>query len=83
MKSEHMKGIIIVLGCALVGLMVGTLLAISLEVTVEKAMNDVPTTAKPISQQQIGDDVNPDVLIIYEAEVDGETVYPAIIKESK
>ena len=41
------------------------------------------TTATPISQQKIGDDVNPDILIIYEAEVDGETVYPTVIKEAK
>lgn len=43
----------------------------------------VITNAKPISQQKIGDDVNPDILIIYEAEVDGETVYPTVIKEAK
>lgn len=41
------------------------------------------TTAKPIYQQQIGDDVKPDVLIIYEAEVDGVKVYPSVIKEAK
>lgn len=41
------------------------------------------TSAHPISQQKIGDDVNPDILIIYEAEVDGETVYPTVIKEGK
>ena len=43
----------------------------------------VITNAEPISQQKIGDDVNPDILIIYEAEVDGETVYPTVIKEVK
>lgn len=41
------------------------------------------SSANPISQQKIGDDVNPDILIIYEAEVDGETVYPTVIKEAK
>ena len=40
------------------------------------------TTATPISQQKIGDDINPDILIIYEAEVDGVKVYPSVIKES-
>ena len=40
-------------------------------------------TAKPIHQQKIGDDVNPDILIIYEAEVDGVKVYPSVIKETK
>lgn len=41
------------------------------------------TTAKPISQQQIGDEAEPDILIIYEAEVDGVKVYPSVIKEAK
>ena len=43
----------------------------------------VITNAEPISQHKIGDDVNPDILIIYEAEVDGEMVYPTVIKEAK
>ena len=41
------------------------------------------TTAKPIYQQQIGDEAEPDILIIYEAEVDGVKVYPSVIKERK
>ena len=41
------------------------------------------TTAKPIYQQKIGDDTEPDILIIYEAEVDGVKVYPSVIKEAK
>lgn len=41
------------------------------------------TSAHPISQQKIGDEADPDILIIYEAEVDGETVYPTVIKEAK
>ena len=41
------------------------------------------TTAKPIYQQKIGDGINPDILIIYEAEVDGVKVYPSVIKEAK
>ena len=41
------------------------------------------TTAKPIHQQRIGDDTEPDILIIYEAEVDGVKVYPSVIKEAK
>lgn len=39
------------------------------------------STAKPIYQQQIGDEAEPDILIIYEAEVDGVKVYPSVIKE--
>ena len=41
------------------------------------------TTAKPIYQQQIGDEAEPDILIIYEAEVDGVKVYPSVIKEAE
>ena len=41
------------------------------------------TTAKPIYQQQIGDEAEPDILIIYEAEVDGVKVYPSVVKEAK
>ena len=41
------------------------------------------TEAQPIYQQQIGDDTEPDILIIYEAEVDGVKVYPSVIKEAK
>ena len=41
------------------------------------------TEAQPIYQQQIGDEAQPDVLIIYEAEVDGVKVYPSVIKEAK
>ena len=41
------------------------------------------TKAKPIYQQRIGDGAEPDILIIYEAEVDGVKVYPSVIKEAK
>ena len=41
------------------------------------------TKARPIYQQRIGDEVEPDILIIYEAEVDGVKVYPSVIKEAK
>ena len=44
---------------------------------------DETTTAQPIYQQQIGDEAEPDILIIYEAEVDGVKVYPSVIKEAK
>ena len=44
---------------------------------------DETTAAKPIYQQQIGDEAEPDILIIYEAEVDGVKVYPSVIKERK
>lgn len=41
------------------------------------------TNAKPIYQQRIGDEAEPDILIIYEAEVDGVKVYPSVIKEAE
>ena len=41
------------------------------------------STAQPIAQQKIGDDNTPDILIIYEAEVDGVKVYPSVIKEAE
>ena len=41
------------------------------------------TTAQPIYQQRIGDEAEPDILIIYEAEVDGVKVYPSVVKESE
>ena len=44
---------------------------------------DETTTAQPIYQQSIGDEAEPDILIIYEAEVDGVKVYPSVIKEAK
>ena len=44
---------------------------------------DETTIAKPIYQQRIGDEAEPDILIIYEAEVDGVKVYPSVIKESE
>lgn len=39
--------------------------------------------AQPIYQQPIGDGAEPDMLIIYEAEVDGVKVYPSVIKEAE
>lgn len=41
------------------------------------------STAKPIYQQRIGDEAEPDILIIYEVEVNGVKVYPSVIKEAK
>ena len=68
---------------------VGTLVVISVitlyESFSENSMSKEieATTAKPIYQQQIGDEVDPDILIIYEAEVDGVKVYPSVIKEAE
>lgn len=83
MDDEHLKGIIIVLMCSLTGLFLGTIIVASLKGTVESATKEYSTTAKPIYQQRIGDDKEPDILIIYEAEVDGVKVYPSVIKEAE
>ena len=83
MDDEHLKGIIIVLMCALTGLFLGTMITASLKGTVERATKEYSTNATPIYQQQIGDEAEPDILIIYEAEVDGVKVYPSVIKEVK
>ena len=83
MDDEHLKGIIIVLMCSLTGLFLGTMINASLKGTVERATKEYSTNAKPIYQQPIGDEAAPDILIIYEAEVDGVKVYPSVIKEAK
>lgn len=50
----------------------------------DNAEKEIETTnAKPIYQQRIGDEAEPDILIIYEAEVDGVKVYPSVVKESE
>ena len=69
--------------CALTGLFLGTMITASLKGTVERATKEYSTNATPIYQQRIGDEADPDILIIYEAEVDGVKVYPSVIKESE
>ena len=60
--------------------------SIATGIKIAKIMNEhveETTIAQPIHQQQIGDEAEPDILIIYEAEVDGVKVYPSVIKEAK
>ena len=83
MDDEHLKGIIIVLMCSLAGLFIGTIITASLKGTVERATKEYSTNATPIHQQPIGDEAEPDILIIYEAEVDGVKVYPSVVKEAE
>ena len=72
---------VIIGGMLLVGFM-GVLSGIEIgKMTVDNEIET--TTAKPIHQQRIGDDTEPDILIIYEEEVDGVKVYPSVIKERK
>ena len=81
MKSKT-KDILVIVVCfvaiALFSLASGIKIA---KILTERA--DETTTAKPIYQQPIGDEAEPDILIIYEAEVDGVKVYPSVIKEAK
>ena len=60
--------------------------SIATGIKIAKIMNErveETTTAQPIYQQPIGDEAEPDIVIIYEAEVDGVKVYPSVIKESE
>ena len=72
---------LVVAGCLVLVAIVG--LVSGFEIGKDTTEHIETTTAKPIYQQRIGDEVEPDILIIYEAEVDGVKVYPSVIKESE
>ena len=81
MELKTIDYLVIIGGMLLVGFM-GVLSGI--EIGKMTVVNEIETTtAKPIYQQPIGDEAEPDLLIIYEAEVDGVKVYPSVIKEAK
>ena len=81
MELKTIDYLVIIGGMLLVGFM-GVLSGIEIgKMTVDNEIET--TTAKPIYQQRLGDDTEPDVLIIYEAEVEGVKVYPSVIKEAK
>lgn len=82
MFDEFLKKTILVLGWCGIIFGVGKILFLTLEIEDGNQPYET-TTAKPVYQQQIGDDTEPDILIIYEAEVDGVKVYPSVIKEAK
>lgn len=84
MKSKTLDFLTVVARLILVGLVGLFVLAFGFEIGKDMTERvEETTTAKPIYQQQIGDEADPDILIIYEAEVDGETVYPSVIKEAQ
>ena len=84
MKSKTLDYLTVVSSLMLVGLVGLFVLAFGFEIGKDMTERvEETTTAKPIYQQQIGDDTDPDILIIYEAEVDGVKVYPSVIKEAK
>ena len=82
MFYEFLKKILIILAWCGIFLSAGSFILSTLEATDNKQTIET-TNAKPIYQQQIGDEAEPDILIIYEAEVDGVKVYPSVIKEAK
>ena len=82
MFYEFLKKILIILAWCGIFLSAGSFILSTLEATDNKRTIET-TNAKPIYQQRIGDEVEPDILIIYEAEVDGVKVYPSVIKEAE
>ena len=69
---------------AIIGFMLWSLITDVVDLKLEQNKTQIETTtAKPIYQQPIGDEADPDILIIYEAEVDGVKVYPSVIKEAE
>ena len=84
MKSKTLDFLTVVSRLILVGLVGLFVLAFGFEMGRDMTERvEETTTAKPIHQQRIGDEVEPDILIIYEAEVDGVKVYPSVIKEAE
>ena len=84
MKSKTLDFLTVVARLILVGLVGLFVLAFGFEMGKDMTEHvEETTTAKPIYQQKIGDDINPDILIIYEAEVEGVKVYPSVIKEAE
>lgn len=84
MKSKTLDFLTVVARLILVGLVGLFVLAFGFEMGKDMTEHvEETTTAKPIHQQRIGDDTEPDILIIYEAEVDGVKVYPSVVKESE
>ena len=85
MLEDYIEGFVVVLSAIGIAVLVSVItLGLILQHDENTETKDFETTtAKPIYQQQIGDDTEPDILIIYEAEVDGVKVYPSVIKEAK
>lgn len=85
MKREYFEGLAVVMVVLALSFLI-SLVMIKFPIIENETSNskEIETTnAKPIHQQRIGDETEPDILIIYEAEVDGVKVYPSVIKESE
>ena len=85
MLEDYLEGFVVVLSAIGIAVLVSVItLGFILKQDKDTETKEFEiTTAKPIYQQQIGDEAEPDILIIYEAEVDGVKVYPSVIKEAK
>ena len=84
MKSKTLDFLTVVARLIFVGLVGLFVLAFGFEMGKDMTEHvEETTTAKPIYQQPIGDEAEPDILIIYEAEVDGVKVYPSVVKEAE
>lgn len=80
MDDKLSDGFLVIVLLVLFGAIIGVFLQ---SWSMNKTQPIETTTAKPIYQQKIGDEAQPDILIIYEAEVDGVKVYPSVIKEAE
>lgn len=81
MKPDKTTYIVVAI-TLLTAMLLGGIFGYFLGVTPHERENLISATeAQPIHQQKIGDDTTPDVLINYEAKVDGVKVYPSVIKE--
>ena len=84
MLEDYLEGFVVVLSAIGIAVLVSVItLGFILKYDKDTETKEFETTAKPIYQQRIGDGAEPDILIIYEAEVDGVKVYPSVIKEAK
>ena len=85
MLEDYIEGFVVVLSAIGIAVLVSVItLGLILKHDENTETKDFETTtAKPIYQQPIGDEAEPDILIIYEAEVDGVKVYPSVVKESE
>ena len=85
-KKDYLVSIVYFIIIAIVSLSSGIKIANIMTERADEIViknTDETTTAKPIYQQRIGDEAEPDILIIYEAEVDGVKVHPSVIKEAE
>ena len=79
-EEKYLSLLFCIFSTAFTGLVVATFIYLGIDLYNQPEIE--VSRAKPIYQQLIGDEADPDILIIYEAEVDGVKVYPSVIKEA-